>query len=218
MSHRSLLKLAFMPKTQHRAGTSLAPRKKPLQARSAATVQAILEAAAHILDTDGLTACSTNAVALKAGVSIGSLYQYFPSRDAITKALILAQTTALLEEVEAIDTRQGGRAALRQLVGVAIAQQLDRPALARILDVEEQRLPIEPDLQSYAARLHAAMRGILAQPDMPHDAQQPEVAADVLAIIRGLVDAAGGRGESKSESVARRVLRAVFGYLDAGGG
>ncbi len=202
-----------MPKTPHPATTALAPRKKPLQARSAATVQAILEAAAHILETDGLAACSTNAVALKAGVSIGSLYQYFPSRDAITKALILAQTTALLDEVEAIDTRQGGRAALRQLVKVAIAQQLDRPALARILDVEEQRLPIEPDLQSYAARLHATMRGFLAQPDMPADAQQPEVAGDVLAIIRGLVDAAGGRGERKAVSLEERVQRAVFGYL-----
>lgn len=216
MSYDSCLELAFMPKKPQQAATALSPRKKPLQARSAATVQAILEAAAHILETDGLAACSTNAVALKAGVSIGSLYQYFPSRDAITKALILKQTAALLEEVEAIDTRQGGRTALRQLVGVAIAQQLDRPVLARVLDVEEQRLPIEPDLQSYASRLQAAMRGFLAQPDMPPDAQQPEVAADVLAIIRGLVDAAGGRGERKSKSFERRVQRAVFGYLEMG--
>jgi AcrR family transcriptional regulator len=214
MSYRSLMKLAFMPKTASKAANALAPRKKPLQARSAATVQAILQAAAHILESDGLAACSTNAVASKAGVSIGSLYQYFPSRDAITKALILAQTEALLEEVDAVDKSRGGRVALEQLVGVAIAQQLNRPALARILDVEEQRLPIEPDLQSYAARLHVAMQGILAQPDMPPGAQQPEVAADVLAIIRGMVDAAGGRGESKAQPLERRVQRAVFGYLE----
>ena len=208
------MKLAFMPKTPSKAAIALAPRKKPLQARAAATVQAILQAAAHILETDGLAACSTNAVALKAGVSIGSLYQYFPSRDAITKALILEQTAALLEEVDAVDTSQGGRVALQQLVGVAIAQQLNRPALARILDVEEQRLPIAPDLQSYAARLHMVMKGILAQPDMPPGAQQPEVAGDLLAIIRGMVDAAGGRGERKARLLEQLVQRAVFGYLD----
>ena len=88
-----------MSAISRKANDALAPRKKPLQARSAATVQAILQAAAHILETDGLAACSTNAVALKAGVSIGSLYQYFPSREAITKALILMRTTALLQEV-----------------------------------------------------------------------------------------------------------------------
>jgi AcrR family transcriptional regulator len=202
-----------MPKTPRSLAPPLAPRKKPLQARSAATVQAILQAAAHILETDGLAACSTNAVALKAGVSIGSLYQYFPSRDAITKALILEQTAALLVEVEAIDTTQGGRVALQQLVGVAMAQQFNRPALARILDVEEQRLPVEPDLQIYATRLLTAMRGFLAQPDMPAQAQEPVVAADVLAIIRGMVDAASGRGERKSKQLEQRVQRAVFGYL-----
>lgn len=205
-----------MPKTPRSLAPPLAPRKKPLQARSAATVQAILQAAAHILETDGLAACSTNAVALKAGVSIGSLYQYFPSRDAITKALILEQTAALLVEVEAIDATQGGRVALQQLVGVAMAQQFNRPALGRILDVEEQRLPVEPDLQIYAARLHAAMRGFLAQSDMPADAQEPEVAADLLAIIRGMVDAASGRGERKSKQLEQRVQRAVFGYVDGG--
>ena len=202
-----------MPKTPRKTTPPLAPRKKPLQARSAATVQAILQAAAHILETDGLAACSTNAVALKAGVSIGSLYQYFPSRDAITKALILEQTAALLVEVEAIDTSQGGRAALLQLVGVATAQQFNRPALARILDVEEQRLPIEPDLEIYVARLHTAISGFLAQPDMPLDAQQPEVAGDVMAIIRGMVDTASGRGERKTKLLEQRVRRAVFGYI-----
>lgn len=52
------------------------PRKRPRQARSVATFEAILEAAARILEIN------TNAVAELAGVSIGSLYQYFPSKDA----------------------------------------------------------------------------------------------------------------------------------------
>ncbi|MBC3908112.1 MULTISPECIES: TetR/AcrR family transcriptional regulator [Undibacterium] len=71
-----------------------------------------MQAAAHILESEGLSACSTNAVARKAGVSIGSLYQYFPSKDAISRALILEQTTALVEDAEKIDLEQGGRKAL----------------------------------------------------------------------------------------------------------
>ena len=54
-------------------------RKSPAQSRSRATVEAILDAAAHILVTQGFAAASTNRIAEKAGVSIGSLYQYFPN-------------------------------------------------------------------------------------------------------------------------------------------
>jgi AcrR family transcriptional regulator len=215
MRNHSLSKLAFMPTAPRKSANALAPRKLPRQARSAATVQAILEAAAHILEVDGMAACTTNAVALKAGVSIGSLYQYFPSRDAITKTLILEKTTALLEEVEAISLQDGGRSALVQLVDVGIAQQLTRPTLARILDVEEQRLPIEADLRSHMMRLHTFMAALLAQPDLPPSAREPDVAADIVAIIRGMVDGAGGRGERDVAALRRRVQRAVFGYLDA---
>jgi AcrR family transcriptional regulator len=63
------------------------PRKKPTQARAQATVEAILRATAHILRTAGWDACNTNAVAKRAGVSIGSLYQYFPSKEALVAAL-----------------------------------------------------------------------------------------------------------------------------------
>jgi len=198
---------------QRKANLALAPRKKPLQARAVATVEAILQAAAHILETDGLTACSTNSVAAKAGVSIGSLYQYFPSRDAITKALIIEQVTTLMEKLEAIRLEEGGRVALEQLIDIAIAQQLTRPALAKILDAEEQRLPVEADLRGYAASLHTMMLTILAQPDMPQGVQFPEVAADLLAIIRGMVDAAGARGDWEIGTLRQRVQRAVFGYL-----
>src|SRR5262245_13367385 len=63
-------------------------RKAPEQARSKATVNVILEASARILESGGLRGFNTNAVAAKAGVSIGSLYQYFPNKDAILLALL----------------------------------------------------------------------------------------------------------------------------------
>ena len=63
-------------------------RKEAIQGRSKATVEAILRAAAHILVRTGYEATTTNRVAVEAGVSIGSLYQYFPNKEAIVSALI----------------------------------------------------------------------------------------------------------------------------------
>src|SRR6266581_2212100 len=63
----------------------------PRQARASTTVEAILEAAAHILIREGYGALSTNGIAATAGVSIGSLYQYFPGKEAVVAALIRRQ-------------------------------------------------------------------------------------------------------------------------------
>src|SRR5258708_25721914 len=64
-----------------------APRKKPKQGRSQATVDAILVATARVLCETGYDRASTNRIALAAGVSVGSLYQYFPSKEALVAAL-----------------------------------------------------------------------------------------------------------------------------------
>ena len=66
---------------------SAEPRKRPLQRRSAETVDRILTAAARIFDERGYRDTTTNHVAEEAGVSIGSLYQYFPNKDALLVAL-----------------------------------------------------------------------------------------------------------------------------------
>lgn len=77
----------------------LSPRKKPAQSRAAATVHAILEGAANILERQGLEGYTTNEIAARAGVSIGSLYQYFPNKDAVTIALIEREMEGMVEEV-----------------------------------------------------------------------------------------------------------------------
>ncbi len=65
----------------------VSPRKAPRQSRSLATVKAILDATARILIERGFAAVTTNAVAERAGVSVGSLYQYFPNKEALVSAL-----------------------------------------------------------------------------------------------------------------------------------
>lgn len=83
--------------------TALKPRKKPLQTRSTATVDAIVEATIRILRQDGWAACSTTRIAALAGVSVGSLYQYFPNRNAIAVEIIRQRTRTYLAAVLAAD-------------------------------------------------------------------------------------------------------------------
>ncbi len=123
----------------------LVARKSPRQSRSLRTVAAILEAATRILAKDSLAAFNTNRVAEVAGVSVGSLYQYFPNKSALIAALIQRAHDELANALERAvhDTR--GRpleTSLVALIEVAIAQQYGRPRLAAALDYEESRLPV----------------------------------------------------------------------------
>jgi len=71
-----------------RAIPTTSPRRRPRQARAQATVDAIIKATARVLVEEGYDHASTNRIAHAAGVSIGSLYQYFPSKEALVSALV----------------------------------------------------------------------------------------------------------------------------------
>lgn len=189
------------------------PRKTPRQGRSVETVQAIIEAAARILDQDGLAEFTTNAVAERAGVSIGSLYQYFPGKEALIGALIVRETSLLITECEAAMVGTNGQEALKGLIASAVNHQLRRPALARLLDLEEARLPFDEDTQRVSRRLRSMLLSALARADLPQQPDPDVAAQDVLAIIKGIVDAAGERGEQDRNALGTRVGRAVCGYL-----
>ncbi|WP_240975574.1 TetR/AcrR family transcriptional regulator [Paraburkholderia aromaticivorans] len=64
------------------------PRKHASQGRSRVTVDALIEATARILVRDGFDKASTNRIAGRAGVGVGSLYQYFPGKEALVSAVI----------------------------------------------------------------------------------------------------------------------------------
>ena len=186
------------------------PRKAPSQSRSEETVASIVEAAAQVLENEGFEGFNTNAVARRAGVSIGSLYQYFPGKDALTVALIRRETKRFYDDMAVALTQRSGKAALEYLIGAAVRQQLQRPMLAKLLDIEESR---------------PALRGEVGKPELENlfvtvirraipKHLHPEIAAgDLYAITRGMVDAASERGETDLESLERRLRAAVFGYL-----
>ena len=81
---------------------NISSRKKPKQARSSNLVASILEAAARVLATEGASRFTTARVAEKAGVSVGSVYQYFPNKAAILFRLQIdewQQTAAMLRDI-----------------------------------------------------------------------------------------------------------------------
>lgn len=189
------------------------PRKQPRQARAQHTVNAIIEASARILEGQGHSGFTTNAVAELAGASIGTLYQYFPDKDALLGALIARETSRLIEEVEAASMIATGRGALDGVIEAAVRHQVRRPRLARLLDFEEARLPLDANTQLVRAKIVTLLADILDRPDLPQQSDMPSATGDVLAIIRGMLDAAGERGEEGQAPLIVRVRRAVLGYL-----
>ncbi|WP_240655753.1 TetR/AcrR family transcriptional regulator [Paraburkholderia phosphatilytica] len=190
--------------------TSTRPRKTPRQARAEETVESIVEAAAQVLEAEGIEGFNTNAIARRAGVSIGSLYQYFPGKDALTVALIQRETRRFHDDAAAALAQRSGKATLEYLIGAAVRQQLQRPMLARLLDVQESSPALRGEVgkTGFDALVVAVVRRVA--PRLEH----PEVAAaDLLAIIQGLTDSAGERGEQNLENLEHRVRAAVFGYL-----
>jgi AcrR family transcriptional regulator len=112
------------------------PRKSASQERSRLTVNAILEAAARILVREGFDKASTNHIAEVAGVSVGSLYQYFPGKEAIVAALIDRHNEEVMQAVqselaEAANLPLGQ--AVRKLVEVAVRAHRIDPKLHRVL-------------------------------------------------------------------------------------
>jgi AcrR family transcriptional regulator len=192
---------------------SLHPRKKPRQARAADTVAAVLEAAARILETKGFAGYNTNAVAARAGVSVGSLYQYFPHKDALTAALVERETAQLLTDLAAIPGDTDFASGVRRVIRAAIDHQMRRPALARLLDFEEERLPLASREQRVATEIVALMQRLLTRRHAPRVLDSELAALDVLAIVKGMVDAAGRREETHADMLQRRVESAVYGYL-----
>jgi AcrR family transcriptional regulator len=79
----------------------ISPRKSPKQSRSRSLVESAVEAAARVLSRFGYDAASTNRVAETAGISIGSLYQYFPNKDALIGAVIDKQIENYTKNLEA---------------------------------------------------------------------------------------------------------------------
>jgi AcrR family transcriptional regulator len=161
-----------MPRTSQRKPLQRRVRRAK-QARAKATVDAILTAGARVLASKGWDGFTTNAVAAKAGVSIGSLYEYFPDKRAICDAILDAHLTRAehiaAEGLAHLPAGAPVRDAIGALVSGFVRLHADDPKLHRVLSSE---VPIGPAARkrvaaltdALAAGLASALRGLVHNP------------------------------------------------------
>jgi AcrR family transcriptional regulator len=170
----------------NRPASDLEPRRRPRQERARATVEAIVAAAAEVIASEGYAAMNTNKVAARAGVSIGSLYQYFPNKQALLVSLLeehLARVHPLVARSleELADPAVPFVEAMRRMFVSLLALHHDaNPRLQRALGEEVPQPPHVRERRrrqeaEYNARVVAILR---ARPDV--QVKNPEVAAQVL--------------------------------------
>lgn len=204
----------------HAVPAALKPRKKPLQTRSTATVDAIVEATIRILRRDGWAGCTTTRIATLAGVSVGSLYQYFPNRNAIAVEIVRQRTRTYLAAVVAADL--SGAATPEEAVEAAIAAFVIEKR--KSLDVSFALRDALPEVQGRQAIIEEARRFVpalqaklaAAGAETAHPAQL----AVALAAVEGAVwemmaqdEAAIGRPEAVT--ALSRVFRAAADFSPA---
>jgi AcrR family transcriptional regulator len=140
------------------------PRKNASQERSRATVDALVEATARILVREGFDKASTNRIAEVAGVSVGSLYQYFPSKEALVAAVIDRHNQDIMQTVrselaEAMSLPV--EKAVRKLVAVAVKAHRVDPRLHRVLAEQIPRVGKLKNVETFNRENFALFRNYL---------------------------------------------------------
>lgn len=143
MSNYSRLQLAFQHPSTMPPKSPTTPRKLPQQDRSKVTVDAILTATTRILTEEGYDKASTNRIAERAGISIGSLYQYFPNKESLIAALRDRHVSSMMQLIES-KLKELATAPIEvvvtELVKASIAAHAIEPKLHKVLHEQVPRL------------------------------------------------------------------------------
>jgi AcrR family transcriptional regulator len=140
------------------------PRKTASQRRSRATVDALVEATARILVREGFDKASTNHIAEVAGVSVGSLYQYFPGKEALVAAVIDRHRREILQTVRgelAEALAQPVEVAVRRLVAIAVKAHRVDPRLHRVVAEQIPRVGKLEELETFSRENYALFQAYL---------------------------------------------------------
>ena len=196
------------------------PRKRPVQDRSRETVGYVLEAAAQLFGELGYVGTTTNRVAERAGVSIGSVYQYFPNKDTLVSALAERHVAAAGEEFGALlgEMREGGlppKGFFRGFVGAVVDFHRREERLQRLFFEEAPRTERLGELASeFGAALATEVERYLR--GLGWGGADPALKAAVLVemvvgLVHGVVlDPPLGR---TPDACAEEVAAACLGYV-----
>jgi len=196
------------------------PRKLPRQSRSVATVEALVEATALLLSQRGYRGATTRLIAERAGVSVGSLYQYFPSRDALVTSVLERHIDEVLDAIGTL-LRRRARAPLDQVVRRVVTKVLDlherEHALHLILWKQLPRTDRTVIFRKIDRVLTSHLGAFLeGRPELP--SIDPARAVDVLG--RACIPLIHAREEGLEVTQARLVedlVQLIVGYLRAAG-
>ena len=152
---------------------ALKPRKTPRQARSTATVSAIFEATFQVLLSDGVLRLTTTRVAERAGVSIGTMYQYFPHKQALLYAVLDHYLDGVVVAIEAACAKYEGASLTEMsdgLVHAYLEAKLKHLPGSRALYVVAADLDTANLIDDVVQRVDHAVMGLLASaPDVGFD-------------------------------------------------
>ncbi|HEY6463194.1 MAG TPA: TetR/AcrR family transcriptional regulator [Polyangiaceae bacterium] len=197
------------------------PRKKPRQQRSQATVDCILDATARVLCTTGYDRASTNRIALAAGVSVGSLYQYFPSKEALVAGLVerhTEQMTSLVKGKLAEVASAPVGVAIRTMIDAMFAAHAVDPKLHKVLIEQvprigklEQVVGVEREVEALVEVFLEARRADIRRKKIP------AVAFVLCRVVEAVTHAAvlAELGEPRRGEVAEELTEMLLGYLPA---
>ena len=195
-------------------------RKLPRQARAQATVGAILEATVQILDREGLDAATMARIAEVAGVSVGSIYQYFPHRDAILHALQdreFERAIKLIQELLADGnlTQTPEQTVTTVVRGLALLYR-SCPGLHRVLAIEGLRVAKADRVHAFDLRVIEIVRHFLRATSAPTRTKSVDAAAFVVfqsvraTMLAWMLERPPGLDE---ETLIQEVVDLVLRYL-----
>jgi len=198
----------------------LSPRKTPVQARSAASVDAILEATIQVLLNVGKERLTTTRVALRAGVSVGTLYQYFPNKSALLQATLRRHFDEVIKAVERVCREQAGNT-LEQMATALINAFLDAKMRDAKTSVALYAVSSDVDgaksVKSMEVRANKAIVGMLASSSERLN-KDPQLVASMLqgamsGISRRLLES--GAREKDFNELRKELVLFACAYLRA---
>ena len=149
-----------------RLSPSTLPRKSASQERSKLMVETLLDATARVLTQEGYDKASTNRIALVAGVSIGSLYQYFPNKESLVGALVSRHIREMMDLMKsALEdmATQDLESSMRRVISAMIDAHRVDPDLHRVFDEQVPRMDHLIDVETFEREGYQMVRGFLEQ-------------------------------------------------------
>lgn len=201
----------------------LSARRTPRQARSAVTVQAIFEATIQVLLAEGVHRLTTTRVAERAGVSVGTMYQYFPHKQALLYALNEHYLDRLAERVEEVCLRHHGKPTATMVAALVMAYweaKTERSDVTRVLYSSAVELDNEALIDAFAKRMDLATMKMLATAPGANYASLDLVNATLLSVIFGTVRNVFERNMPLmvQADIRSQLVSMCLSYLEAAGG